>query len=123
DRFADLTTWIVSHLNADLSVNVLAAKACLCPRQFTRRFKASFGHTPGDLVERLRLDEARRRLSMSNSTILSISASLGYKTVDTFRRAFERRFEIAPAEYRQRFSNGNSVNFGSRHKPANIPQK
>src|SRR4029077_17665071 len=39
-RLSDLTTWIVSHLSEDLSTEVLAAKACLCPRHFSRRFKA-----------------------------------------------------------------------------------
>src|SRR6266853_87328 len=62
-RLSDLATWIVSHLSEDLSVEVLAAKACLCPRHFTRRFKTEFGCTPANFVEKLRLDDARRRLS------------------------------------------------------------
>src|SRR6266446_2470670 len=64
-RLSELTTWMLSHLNEDLSVEVLAAKACLCPRHFSRRFKIEFGATPADFVERLRLDEARRRLSLA----------------------------------------------------------
>src|SRR5204863_91190 len=34
DRFADVVTWIQSHLQADLSVDALAKKAFLSPRHF-----------------------------------------------------------------------------------------
>jgi len=103
-RLSELTTWILSHLNQDLSVETLAAKACLCPRHFSRRFKAEFGNTPADFVERLRLDEARRRLSTGDNTIGNVAASLGFKSPDAFRRAFERRLGVNPSEYRRRFA-------------------
>jgi transcriptional regulator GlxA family with amidase domain len=103
-RLSDLTTWIVSHLGENLSVEVLAAKACLCPRHFCRRFKREFGHTPAEFVERLRLDEARRRLSTDDNSIENVGLSVGFKSADAFRRAFERRLEINPSDYRRRFS-------------------
>src|SRR5438552_13917919 len=67
-RLSELTPWILSHLNENLSVEALATKACLCPRHFRRRFKTEFGSTPSDFVERLRLDEARRRPSNGHTT-------------------------------------------------------
>jgi len=102
-RLSDIATWIVSHLSEDLSVEVLAAKACLCPRHFSRRFKIEFDHTPADFVEKLRLDEARRRLSDGDNSIENIGTSVGFKSADAFRRAFERRLGINPNDYRQRF--------------------
>jgi transcriptional regulator GlxA family with amidase domain len=103
-RLSDIATWIVSHLSEDLSVEVLAAKACLCPRHFSRRFKAEFGHSPADFVEKLRLDEARRRLSAGDNSIENVGLSVGFKSADAFRRAFERRLELNPRDYRRRFS-------------------
>jgi len=103
-RLSDLATWIVSHLSENLSTEVLAAKACLCPRHFSRRFKAEFGYTPADFVDRLRLDEARRRLCTGDNSIENVGLSVGFKSADAFRRAFERRLEIKPSDYRQRFS-------------------
>jgi transcriptional regulator GlxA family with amidase domain len=102
-RLSDLATWIVGHLSEDLSVEVLAAKACLCPRHFSRRFKIEFGRTPADLVEKLRLDEARRRLSEGDNSIENVGLSVGFKSADAFRRAFERRLGINPSDYRHRF--------------------
>jgi transcriptional regulator GlxA family with amidase domain len=103
-RLSDLATWIISHLSEDLSVEVLATKACLCPRHFSRRFKAEFGHSPADFVERLRLDEARLRLSNADNSIENVALSVGFKSADAFRRAFERRLGINPSDYRRRFA-------------------
>jgi transcriptional regulator GlxA family with amidase domain len=103
-RLSELTTWILSHLNENLSVEALATKACLCPRHFARRFKEEFGTTPGDFVERLRLDEARRRLSIGNSSVKNVGTSVGFKSADVFRRAFERRLGVSPSNYCERFA-------------------
>jgi transcriptional regulator GlxA family with amidase domain len=103
DHFGDLITWARTHLRRDLSVETLAGKAHLCPRHFSRRFKEDFGVTPGVFVERLRLDEARRRLAELNSSIEAVGDSVGFKSAKAFRRTFERRFGISPSSYRSRF--------------------
>jgi transcriptional regulator GlxA family with amidase domain len=102
-RFADLAAWIPGHLRQDLSVEALAERACICPRHFSRRFKVAFGSTPAAFVEALRLDEARRRLISARRTIEATAASVGFRSADSFRRAFERRFGIPPRTYRSRF--------------------
>src|SRR5215510_14925830 len=103
DALAELVGWVNGHLHHDLSVEALSAKACLSPRQFSRRFKSGFGTTPAAFVESLRLDEARRRLIMPNQNIESVAASVSFKSADVFRRAFERRYGITPSSYRRRF--------------------
>jgi transcriptional regulator GlxA family with amidase domain len=105
-RLSELTTWIVSHLNEDVSVEVLAAKACLCRRHFTRRFKMEFGATPAAFVERLRLEEACRRLSSLDNSVDDVGVSVGFKSGDAFRRAFRRRLGVGPNEYRRRMIAG-----------------
>ncbi len=108
-RFSELATWLHSHLNNDLSVETLAGRACLCPRHFSRRFKTEVGTSPADFVERLRLDEARRRLSAGDNSIENVGMSVGFKSVDAFRRAFERRLGVSPGDYRRRFSSAAKV--------------
>ena len=104
DRLAALCAWIVDHLDDDLSVDAMAARACLSPRQFNRRFKAVFGVTPGQQVETLRLDAARRQLIDSDASIARVANQVGYRSEDAFRRAFDRRFGLPPSEYRGRFA-------------------
>ena len=103
DRFADLAAWIAGHLNADISVEKMAERAFLSPRQFTRVFKEQYGVSPAAFVEEMRMGEACRRLSERRVTVDSVANSLGYHSGDVFRRAFERRFGVSPSSYRSRF--------------------
>jgi transcriptional regulator GlxA family with amidase domain len=103
DRFADLAGWIASHLNDDLSVEQLAARVDLSPRQFSRRFMQAFGQTPGEQIEVLRLDAARDHLTGSRAQVEAIAVAVGFRSNDAFSRAFDRRFGVSPTEYRRRF--------------------
>ncbi len=103
-RFADLLPWVQAHLEQDLSVEALAARVSLCPRQFSRRFTREFGSSPASFVRRMRLDEARQRLSAPECTVEGVARSVGFSDGDNFRRAFERCFGIAPSAYRGRFT-------------------
>jgi transcriptional regulator GlxA family with amidase domain len=104
DRFGELAVWLAGHLGQDLSVTVLAERVNLSPRQFSRRFKAVFGMAPAAYVEQARLNEARRQLLETGRTIESIAGAVGFGSDDVARRAFERRFGIAPSLYRERFT-------------------
>lgn len=104
DRFADLAAWMQGHLRQDLSAEALAERACLSSRHFTRRFKDVFGTTPAAFVEDLRLREAKERLTLPSQTVESVADSVGFKSADAFRRAFERRYGLQPSSYRKHFS-------------------
>ena len=108
DRFADIAAWILTHLSEDLSVEKLAAQACLSPRHFRRLFKKTFGKTPAAFVDEARLDEARRRLEIPRSTVKTVGSSVGFKSSFAFCRAFERRFGRTPKEYQASSDGGDS---------------
>jgi transcriptional regulator GlxA family with amidase domain len=99
DRFAELIPWIMRNLHQDLSVNTLARRACMSPSHFNRAFKSVFGNTPAEFVETLRINEAKRRLSVPKRTLDTIAASVGFSDRDAFRRAFERQFGTKPRSY------------------------
>jgi transcriptional regulator GlxA family with amidase domain len=96
DRFADLAAWIVRNLSCDLSVELLAKRACMCPTHFNKAFKSFFGETPMAFVENLRLNEVQRRLSKQQKTIQGIAASVGFADSAAFRRAYKRKFGARP---------------------------
>jgi transcriptional regulator GlxA family with amidase domain len=99
DRFAELIPWIMRNLHEDLSVNTLARRAYMSPSHFNRAFKSVFGSAPGAFVETLRINEAKRRLSVPKRTLETIAASVGFSDAQTFRRAFERRLGAKPRSY------------------------
>ncbi len=102
ERFADLAAWILCNLDQDLSVEALAQRACMSPRNFARLFKHAFGTTPAEFVATARIREAQRRLRVPRTSIESVGASVGFKSADAFSRTFERHIGCRPSTYRAR---------------------
>lgn len=99
----DIQQWITDHPDADLTVDTLAHRANLSPRQFARTFTAETGATPGQYVDQTRLETARRLLEDTDHTIDHVAHRSGYRTTEAMRRAFHRTLGTSPAEYRRRF--------------------
>ncbi len=115
DRFAELAAWLLVHLHESLSVETLAARTRLSPRQFSREFRRVFGMTPAQQIEALRLDAARDHLTTSAASINSIASTVGFRSDDAFRRAFDRRFGLSPTDFRRRFASGAQSPRGHDH--------
>src|SRR3954453_13286417 len=100
----ELQAWMVDHLDADLSVAALAARAAMSERHFARAFKAETGMTPAAYVEALRVERARLALEGGTAPIDAVARRCGFGTVETLRRAFARRLGVSPGAYRDRFA-------------------
>src|SRR5580704_6560224 len=99
----EVQRWITDHPAADLSVETLASRASLSPRQFARAFAAEVGMPPGRYVDRVRLETARRRMEDTADGVEETARRCGYGTPEAMRRAFVRALGVSPAEYRRRF--------------------
>ncbi|MFC4929202.1 GlxA family transcriptional regulator [Massilia sp. GCM10023247] len=97
--FSGLIDWIRSHLSARLDVPTLAARMSMSDRSFHRKFTQAVGDTPARFVETLRLEEARSLLA-AGAPLKEIAARTGYATAAQFSKAFDRRFGMAPALFR-----------------------
>jgi transcriptional regulator GlxA family with amidase domain len=102
----DVQQWISDHPAADLSVEALASRASLSPRQFARAFAAEVGVPPGRYVDLVRLQAARHRLEDTADGVAETARACGYGTPEAMRRAFVRALGTSPAEYRNRFTSG-----------------
>lgn len=102
-RFAALHEWVRGHLDADLRVPALAARAGMSERNFARAYVAETGTTPAAAIERLRVEAARRALE-GGAPLGRAAAAAGFGSVETLRRGFLRTLGIGPGEYRRRFA-------------------
>ncbi|WP_049622629.1 GlxA family transcriptional regulator [Frateuria defendens] len=102
-RMAGLLEWLLDHLAETLTVERMAERVAMSPRNFRRVFAATFDTTPARFVERLRLEQACLRLTAKHASIECIAGAVGFNSVDAFRRAFRNRYDATPGEYRQRF--------------------
>ncbi|NHK29613.1 GlxA family transcriptional regulator [Parvularcula flava] len=105
-RLGSVIAWIGANLSCPLDNETLAARAGMSLRHFTRIFRETMGVSPAHYVERMRLDAARVMLGNGEGRISQVASAVGFATADSFRRAFERRFGIAPSAWRDQFSPG-----------------
>jgi transcriptional regulator GlxA family with amidase domain len=102
----ELQAWVAEHLDQDLSVERLAGRVHMSPRNFARVFSRQVGWTPARFVERLRVEAARRRLEESAAGLAQVARECGFGSADSLRRSFLRVLRVAPSDYRGRFHTG-----------------
>lgn len=99
----DVPEWILDHLSSDLSVERLAARAGMSPRNFARVFTREMGTTPAKFVERARVDAARRGMEDGGLSLEDIAGRAGFSSAEHMRRTFRRHVRVVPHDYRKRF--------------------
>lgn len=95
--------WLSTHFSVANAVDEMIKQSRLAERTFKRRFAAATGITPIAYVQRLRIEDAKRRLERTNTSIDEISWRVGYEDAAFFRRLFKRTTGMAPSAYRKRF--------------------
>ena len=61
------------------------------------------GFAPIDYVQRLRIEDAKRRLERTEAPMDEVSWQVGYEDPAFFRRLFRRTTGLAPGAYRRKF--------------------
>lgn len=95
--------WLSTHFSVASPVEEMVRRSGMAERTFKRRFTRATGHAPIDYVQRLRIEDAKRRLERTEAPIDEISWRVGYEDPAFFRRLFRRVTGLAPGAYRRRF--------------------
>lgn len=101
EKFTALLSWMRDRLDEPLSVDRLAAQACMSPRNFARAFTKATGATPAKAVEQLRLEVARSRVEETDWPLSRVATRCGFGDAERMRRAFMRRFGQPPQALRR----------------------
>jgi transcriptional regulator GlxA family with amidase domain len=99
----ELQDWLEDHYASPSLVEELVQHSGLPERTLKRRFTRATGLAPIAYVQRLRVEEAKRRLERTDTPIDEISWMVGYEEPAFFRRLFKRITDITPGEYRRKF--------------------
>jgi PAS domain S-box-containing protein len=95
---------VVKHIQAafgaPLRVNQLAKLAGLSPYQFEQRIRAIFQITAGQFIQKVRMENAMRRLRESGMAIAQIALECGYSDQSAFTRQFRQTTGMTPSDYR-----------------------
>jgi len=95
--------WLSSHFSVANPVEETIKGSKLAERTFKRRFTRATGLTPIAYVQRLRIEDAKRRLERTDASVDEISWQVGYEDSAFFRRLFKRTTGLGPGAYRKRF--------------------
>lgn len=94
--------YLAARLTEAVPLPELAKQVGTSPRNLTREFQRELGTSPVRCAQRLRLDEAARRLWNSDAAVKEIALSLGFVSVPRFTTAFRQYKGCTPLEHRAR---------------------
>jgi transcriptional regulator GlxA family with amidase domain len=100
-RFDMLLDHMRRNLGQRLSVDELAAQACMSPRHFAREFLAKTGVTPAKAVERIRVEAARAALENGGASVQRVALDCGFGDAERMRRSFMRLLGVPPSSLRR----------------------
>lgn len=103
---APLLSHIHSHLGESLGIPDLAKMAGLSEARFKVRFKEETGVPPAEYVQRARIVEAGRRLSLGREPVTRIAFDLGFSSSQYFATVFKRYTRISPHEWSKKIRHG-----------------
>lgn len=87
-------------------VSSLARLAGMSRSSFTRYFTATYGTSPGNYLQSVRLDQAARLLRRSTMPVKSIAAAVGFASRSHFSQTFRVRFGLDPTAFRHANASG-----------------
>lgn len=97
----DLLVWLESHLDYQLNLNNVAARAGYSKWHLQRMFKEVTGQAIGAYIRARRLSKAAIALRLTSRSILDIALQYRFDSQQTFTRAFKKQFCQTPAWYRR----------------------
>jgi len=101
-RFNNVLHYIDSHLNDNLTVDVLAQVACFSKYHFHRQFSAYVGIGVYQYVQLLRLKRSSYQLVFrQDQQIIDIAFDAGFENPESFSRAFKKAFGQTPSQFRK----------------------
>ena len=84
-----------------LNVKTLVSELGIKRAEFTGRFRAVMGITPGAYLERLRLQNAFTMLKQKRLTIAEVATQCGYVDSNYFSRLIRRTTGLSPLQFRR----------------------
>lgn len=100
ERLARAVTIIIQQPTHHYTVDSLATIAGMSRSAFADGFARTFGESPIEFVQRVRLRHAAQMLSSTDLPVKAIAASIGYASRSSFSRLFRDEYGVDPSTFR-----------------------
>jgi len=95
--------YLQEHYAEPLSLNQLSELVGYTPQYLSNLFHRDTGMSIQNFLQRLRVEEACRRMGQNGGSLTEIAQAVGYTDAKHFARVFRRYKETSPKEYKQRY--------------------
>lgn len=99
-RLKRVLEYVDANLGEDISLSALAQVAGMGPHYFCDLFKQSIGLSPHRFVLRQKLERAQKLLRNPKTSVIEISAILGFADQSYFTKVFHKAVGVTPTEFR-----------------------
>ncbi|GHT05852.1 transcriptional regulator [Bacteroidia bacterium] len=93
--------YIHEHIDRTISIDDLAAIACVSNDHFIRLFKKEMLQTPTKYINAKKIEKAQLLLLTTNSSIRNIAMDLAIDNISYFNRIFKQLTGKTPGQYRE----------------------
>ena len=100
EQLDEIKHYLLAHQGEHITLEELSDWAKVSKFHLQREFKRQVGISPFQYLERARLRKAASSLVIQDDTVLNIALGHGYRSHETFTRAFQRHFDMSPRTYR-----------------------
>jgi LacI family transcriptional regulator len=103
-RVARSLRFMWDHCHEPIGVNDMAQAASMSLRNFHQAFVDNIGRSPGQELQHIRIERAKKLLSDSNAKMEVIAKMCGYESANSFWVAFKRLVGLSPKQYQKKFA-------------------
>ncbi len=100
DRMGRVMDMILDNPGADYTVESMADTAAMSRSAFASHFAESFGRSPMNFVNHVRMQRASQMLAIEKSSIDEIAKTVGFSSRSHFSRAFKDHSGLPPNAFR-----------------------
>lgn len=102
-RTRSISQYIEQHAGEKLLLSDIAARENLSLYYLSHLFKETFGMPFQTYLLKIRCENARRLLLLTDLSLLDICISCGFSDPKYFNKGFRQQYQLSPKEYRQQF--------------------
>lgn len=102
DHYRNALVYLKNNFPKKITIDEIAKKENIDRRYMSRLFKTYSGHTPQEMLIRLRIEASKSMLAKTSYSIGKIASEIGYDDVLQFSRIFKKHTSMSPSEFRKK---------------------
>jgi AraC-like DNA-binding protein len=123
DPILEAARFISENYNQNISLDMLASRACLSSGYFSKRFRQVTGVGMKEYLTYVRLEHASQELLSTDHTITDVALNSGFADSNYFKDAFKKMYGASPRNFRKNRNTDSVMAASIARMQSGLPQK